>query len=320
MNSPANTPTNLSTLESEFVDVTPLDPVRQETFTTPTADDPMLLAILGAKNDTAKPEVSNVIPFPKRKVAVRSAVTAALVAALVALPAFVGSTPKAFADWNPVPQEIGDGEEVSYADICAVDNAVTITDKRGSNSLTMWFGKGDEYGSFGTCMTDGKNMYGSAITSASDNPTNNNGSPKMEELEDGAVSWSSDTYFLADGPISVLAGAAAPNVKAVSATFMDGTVVQATLKEGFWVMWVPIRQTENMPVEPFSSLKFTRNDGSSETGDPSKAAVTTVRTIESGGETITVYTQYVNKNVTITSDGSGNFDVVGVYVSDAGES
>lgn len=244
--------------------LTNLDPAAVRTSAS--ADDPRLADILSSDRSTP------VTGFPThRRHTTRWAVAGtAAVAVALAIVGFshVGAvTPQAFADWTPQPSTVTPQQKQQLYDDCAslIQDRVVVNSlgqsvsSRGATSVIV-----DQRGSYHAMLVGSSSMWGlcSNLTGSgglTGEITTNYTDPDWVVPPDDitVIAGRSGAVFGADGPndpipsasggspfFELSAGRAGGNVAAVQAVTNMGQTIDASLVDGFWLVYGPIDWTK----------------------------------------------------------------------------
>lgn len=186
-----------------------------------------------------------------QRIAIGTALIAAVTSAFIVLPPITGGD-KAFASWTPTPHSLTGQERTAAADSCrramrdgagADDKgkletaSVAVADRRGTWSTVVLANGG---GFSATCITDdsshlfGKDMIGSVGVAAHSAP----GPRDLASTDLGTGSMNA-------GTISIAAGEAGADIRAITYRSKSHGKVTATVTDGHFALWMPGNELAN---------------------------------------------------------------------------
>lgn len=232
----------------------------------PAADGPeidgeaMLARIREEVHSAAQADVTHLLPprrsRPAQRLAMGAAALTVVVAVAIAL-VLTSSGPRAYATWAAEPTLVPVAEAAAECPDTEpgtppVPVEPVLAEQRGSYTFVVLSGEGV----FVRCLasTAGEERFVVAEGARTPSPSDLElGTAPVLVLDPGAV-WAREA---GEGPITTVVGLAADDVTAVEVSTVDGVTAEASLDDGWWLVWFP------GDVEIADGLLVTTPDGES---------------------------------------------------------
>ncbi|QOR72021.1 hypothetical protein IM660_07205 [Ruania alkalisoli] len=201
---------------------------------------------------TSAEEARRLTPY-QPPVATRRLLAGAAATALVAVGAITVSnydTAPAYAGWTSTPTEIASSDVDVMAQICPpeipgpgpdaemIPVSPLLAEERGPYRMMLSLGDGDSYQ---VCLTlpdeDSSQGYYPVAMGSVPGP----GNVTWPAEDDGALLLDAGTYTppINSDPVTLAVGTAGSDVEALTLHTSEGSFVEATVMDGWWIVWIP---------------------------------------------------------------------------------